>query len=186
MPYRQLRCIARWLTGPLALSLVSVCLASVARADPPTCYALVFLDEPNESPYYAPSGGTADVQFSTCAHRVEIYGPPSARYFILWTMTLRCLTNLGGHIAYVDTDWAGGSAVADAYGVWRHLADGCGELDGSLSLGAGSYYARGECSFTASFWEDPDHPFGSSAADEKPFGVVTQSPPLPPGGGGGA
>ena len=107
MRYRSVRRCARWLTGPIVLSLLTMCLASLASASDPTCYAFVSIDEPNDSPYYAPQSGTANVPFSTYDHRVEIYGAPSAQYCVTWTMTLRCTTNWGGNVAYVDTDWGG-------------------------------------------------------------------------------
>jgi len=178
--------ILRRLAELVTLFIAVTCLSCAAFATDPTCYAFVFVDEPANSPYYAPQGGTASVPFSTYTHKIEIYGESNAQYCVTWYMTLRCTTNWGGHVAYVDTDWSGECpATADGNGIWRHFADGLGELSGSLSLSAGSYYACGDCYFTAFFvGGDPEDTFGKAATpDSKPFGVVTQAPP---GGGGGS
>jgi len=183
MLYTKFRSVLRVLIVVAVSVVLTGCLAGVAWATDPTCYAIVFVEEPDDSPYYAPQGGTANVPFSTDSHYIAIDGEPYAAYCVTWYMTLRCTTNWGGHVAYVDTDWSGECpAYADSAGWWDHYADDLGELSGSLSLSPGSYYARGECSFTAFFvGGDPDDTFGDSATDSKPFGVVTQAPP---GGGG--
>ncbi len=158
--------------------------ASPAAADP-ACSAFVSLDEPTAEVYYASQGGAAQAPFSTYDHYIEIVGNANASYCVVWHLTLRCMTAAGAHVAYVDTDWSGEvPAVADDQGFWYHYADGCGELEGSLNLSAGSYTARGEGYFTAHFvGGDPDDSFGAMASPaSKGFGVVTEAPP--PGGGG--
>ncbi|MBM3495877.1 MAG: hypothetical protein FJX72_16365 [Armatimonadetes bacterium] len=177
------RCVSRfrYVVG----CLVALSLSGHAQATDPDTYASVNLLEPSVSVYYAPQGGSADVDFETDEHWVAIDGSPSATYCVVWTMTLRCTTSLGAHVAYVDTDWSGQCpATPNSSGWWEHQAEYVGAQSGSLSLSPGSYSARAESYFTASFvGGDPEEQFGASRFVSYAFGVVTEAPP---GGGGGS
>jgi len=110
-------------------------------------------------------------------------GEESEWYVVSWYMALRCTYNAGGHLASVDTDWGGKCpAVASSLsGIWRHYANDYdpGILSGSLSLGPGSCWARGECWLSGFVYGNENQTVRAMAEPSvRAFGVVTEAPPI--------